>query len=113
MRQAAGAGVNYDPLHALAVPVNLTWLTPSPHARQRSTFEGYMLRLADPGVEYDAVWLRCARQPAQTSSQPSSPANTQVTNFRFKSIWSTAYGVTPAWLPASPENNSNVLPSPL
>lgn len=65
MRQASGNGVDYDPLRALAVPVNLTWLTPSPHARQRSTFEGYMLRLADPGVKYDAVWLRCACQPAQ------------------------------------------------
>ncbi len=50
-------------MKAVAAAPNVTWLAPSPHARQRSTFEGYMLRLADPGIRFDVVWLRCGALP--------------------------------------------------
>lgn len=62
--QASQDGVDYDALRAAPAEANLTWLSPSPHARQRATFEGYMLRLADPGGGYDIVWLRCVAQNA-------------------------------------------------
>ena len=60
--QVSQDGVDYDELRAAPAEANLTWLSPSPHARQRATFEGYMLALADPGVKYDVVWLRCGRR---------------------------------------------------
>ena len=60
--QVSEDGMEYDALRAAPADANLTWLAPSPHARQRATFEGYMLRLADPGAKFDIVWLRCSAQ---------------------------------------------------
>jgi len=69
-QQILSDGPDFDEMKAVAAAPNLTWLAPSPHARQRSTFEGYMLRLADPGVRFDVVWLRCGALPRPRRTPP-------------------------------------------